>query len=71
MPDISSVLINADVRNQVLLERLKEGEHKKFTPFLKSIEKDLRARLLLEGETISSIKRLRVLLADVTNLQLC
>ena len=69
MPDISSVLINADVRNQVLLERLKEGEHKKFTPFLKSIEKDLRARLLLEGETISSIKRLRVLLADVTNLQ--
>ena len=69
MADTSPALINIDVRNQVLLERLKEGEHKKFAPFLKRIEKDVRKRLSDEGETITSKKRLSVLLADVTTLQ--
>ena len=69
MADTSPTLINIDVRNQVLLERLKTGEHKKFTPFLKRIEKDVRLRLSSEGETIISKKKLNALLADVTSLQ--
>jgi SPP1 gp7 family putative phage head morphogenesis protein len=69
MADTSPTLINIDVRNQVLLERLKEGEHKKFTPFLKRIEKDVRKRLSDEGKTITSKKKLNTLLADVTSLQ--
>ena len=69
MADTSPALINIDTRNQVLLERLKEGEHKKFTPFLKRIEKGLRGRLSSEGETITSKKKLNALLADVTTLQ--
>lgn len=69
MADTSPTLINIDVRNQVLLERLKEGEHKKFAPFLKRIEKDVRKRLSDEGETITSKKRLSALLADVSSLQ--
>jgi len=69
MADTSPALINIDVRNQVLLERLKQGEHKKFAPFLKRIEKGIRKRLSDEGETITSKKRLNALLADVTSLQ--
>ena len=69
MADTSPTLINIDTRNQVLLERVKEGEHKKFEPFLKRIEKDVRVRLASEGETITSKKKLNALLSDVTSLQ--
>jgi len=69
MADTSEQLKSIDVRNQVLLERLKDGEHKKFAPFLKRIEKDLRNALSNAGETITTRKRLNALLSDVTSLQ--
>lgn len=69
MADTSPALINIDTRNQVLLERLKSGEHKKFAPFLKRIEKGVRGVLLNAGETITTKKRLNAILADVTSLQ--
>ena len=67
--DTSGDLFNFDVRNQVMLERLKTAKHKKFEPFLKRIEKDVRIRLSDEGETIISKRRLNTLLADVTAMQ--
>lgn len=69
MPSVSPQLEVIDTRNQVLLERLKQGEHEKFAPFLKRIEKSIRVRLSDEGETITSKKRLNALLADVSLLQ--
>lgn len=69
MTDTSPQLMAIDTRNQVLLERLKVGEHKKFAPFLKRIEKAVRLRLSSEGETITSKKRLNAVLADVKSLQ--
>ena len=69
MADTSPTLINIDTRNQVLLERLKEGENKKFTPFLKRIEKDVRGVLSNAGETIETKKKLNAILSDVTSLQ--
>ena len=69
MADTSPTLINIDTRNQVLLERLKEGEHKKFAPFLKRIEKAVRLQLSNVGDAIETKKRLNTLIADVTALQ--
>lgn len=69
MAKTSPELENIDVRNQVLLERLKAAEHKKFEPFLRDIEKEVRGRLVTEGETITSKKRLTALLSDVTGIQ--
>ena len=69
MADISETLKAMDVRNQVLLERLKEGEHKKFAPFLKKMERDVRIRLSDEGATINNKKRLNILLSDVRSIQ--
>jgi len=62
-------LVNIQTRNQVFLERLKTGEHKKFIPFLKRISTAIRARLLEEGETIESKRRLNALLSDLTAIQ--
>ena len=69
MADTSPTLINIDTRNQVLLERLKEGEHKKFTPFLKRVEKSVRLSLSNAGDKIETKKKLNAILADVTILQ--
>jgi len=69
MADISETLKSMDVRNQVLLERLKQGEHEKFTPFLKKLERDVRIRLSDEGATIDNKKRLNILLSDVKSIQ--
>lgn len=69
MPKTSDELIAIDVRNQVLLERLKVGEHKKFAPYLKRIERDVRIRMSDEGETIATKKALNVLLTDVQRIQ--
>ncbi len=69
MADISETLKAMDVRNQVLLERLKQGEHEKFTPFLKKLEREVRVRLSDEGATINNKKRLNILLADVKSIQ--
>lgn len=69
MPKTSDELIAISVRNQVLLERLKMGEHKKFAPFLKRIEREVRNRISDEGDTITTKKRLNVLLSDVQQIQ--
>jgi len=69
MPKTSDELIAIDVRNQVLLERLKVGEHKKFAPYLKRIERDVRIRMGDEGESIATKKALNVLLTDVQRIQ--
>ena len=69
MADISETLKAMDVRNQVLLERLKQGEHEKFAPFLKKLERDVRHRLSDEGATINNKKRLNILLSDVKSIQ--
>jgi len=69
MPKTSDELIAIDVRNQVLLERLKVGEHKKFAPYLKRIERAVRIRLSDEGETIATKKALNVVLSDIERIQ--
>jgi len=69
MAKTSPELINIDVRNQVLLERLKAGEHEKFARFLKRLDKQIRARLIQEGGTTFTKKRLSALLVDMRNLQ--
>jgi len=69
MPSTSDETFDFTVRNQVMLERLKAGEHKKFAPFLKDIEKSVRIRLSDEGETIRNKNRLNSLLTDVTAIQ--
>lgn len=69
MPKTSDELTAISVRNQILLERLKTGEHKKFAPFLKRIEREVRNRIGDEGDTITTKKRLNVLLTDVQRIQ--
>jgi len=69
MAETSPALTNDAIRRQVLLEGVKEDEHKKFEKFLKQLDKSIRERLSAEGETIESKKRLNVLLADVTQIQ--
>ena len=69
MAEISEQLKAIDTRNQVLLERLKQGEHEKFAPFLKKMERQVRIRLSDEGVTVNNKKRLNILLADVSSIQ--
>jgi SPP1 gp7 family putative phage head morphogenesis protein len=69
MPESSDELTAISVRNQILLERLKSGEYKKFAPFLRRIERDVRNRIGDEGDTIATKKRLNVLLTDVQRIQ--
>jgi hypothetical protein len=69
MPETSTALTNDAIRRQVLLEGVKETEHKKFAKFLRDMEKQIRARLIDEGESIGTRQRLRILLSDVTAIQ--
>lgn len=62
-------LINFEVRNQVLLEGLKEGEHRKFSRFLKDLSTKITKRLVSEGQTIINKRRLQILLADLNKIQ--
>lgn len=62
-------LKNIEIRNQVLLEGLKQGEHAKFAKFLRELSVDVNDRLLLEGGTIKNKQRLRTLLSDLTEIQ--
>lgn len=64
------VLINDEIRRQVLLEGVKESEWKNFSKFLKRIEKEVRIRLSKEGNTIRTKARLNELIRDVTQIQL-
>lgn len=69
MAETSPTLTNDAIRRQVLLEGVKESEWKKFENFLKQMDKSIRSRLLDEGETINTKRRLTILLQDVTQIQ--
>ncbi len=69
MPTAPEQLKNIEIRNQVFLEGLKEGEHRKFAKFLIELSSDIFKRLTLEGETIKSKRRLQILLKDFTEIQ--
>ena len=62
-------LKNIEIRNQVLLEGLKQGEHEKFAEFLRELSVAVTNRLRLEGETVTSKRRLRILISDLTKIQ--
>lgn len=62
-------LKNIEIRNQVLLEGLKEGEHRKFSRFLKDLSSQVIKRLESEGQTVDTKRRLRILLSDLTEIQ--
>ena len=69
MAQAPPLLINEEIRRQVLLEGVKENVWEGFLPYLKDIEKQVRARLSDEGETITAKARLNKLLTDVTAIQ--
>ena len=56
---------NASLRHQVLLERLKAGQAKDITPFLKNIDRDIRQRLSKSELTGYGRARLLVLLDGI------
>ena len=51
------ILTSDAVRRQVLLEGVKEQEWKDFSKYLKDIERQVRARLIEEGDTIRTRSR--------------
>ena len=63
------ILTSDAVRRQVLLEGVKEQEWKDFSKYLKDIERQVRARLLEEGDTIRTRARLEALIREVTAIQ--
>ncbi len=69
MAETSPALTNDAIRRQVLLEGVKEDEHKKFENFLKDMERSVRERLSREGDAIETKKRLNTLLSDVNKIQ--
>lgn len=69
MPTAPEQLKNIEIRNQVLLEGLKEGEHRKFSRFLKDLSLQVIKRLESEGQTIETKRRLQILLADLNRIQ--
>lgn len=58
-------LSDATLRHGVLVERLSSGEARKFTPFLREIDKALRERLTRDGLTEFARDRLESMLAEV------
>ncbi len=69
MPAISEELKNIEIRNQVLLEGLKEGEHRKFAKFLRDLSIKITKRLRSERQTVRSKRRLQILLNDLEKIQ--
>jgi len=69
MPTAPEQLKNIEIRNQVFLEGLKEGEHRKFAKFLRDLSLQLIKRLESEGQTIQTKRRLQILLADFNEIQ--
>ncbi|WP_122663512.1 minor capsid protein [Pseudomonas viridiflava] len=66
----NQALLDATIRHAVFLERLKAGEVKKFTPFLKEIDRSLRERLTKSDLTSFTRKRLESLLDEADSLLL-
>lgn len=69
MAIVSEELKNIEIRNQVLLEGLKEGEHRKFNKFLRNLSIQIIKRLESEGLIIETKRRLQILLSDLNNIQ--
>lgn len=69
MPIVSDELKAFSVRNQVLLERLKAGEHRYFQRYLKRIERSLSQRIRDEGERITTKKQLNKVISDTQIIQ--
>jgi len=69
MPTAPEQLKNIEIRNQVLLEGLKEGEHRKFAKFLRDLSNQIIKRLESEGQTIRTKRRLQILLTDFNEIQ--
>lgn len=69
MPATPEELINIEARNQVLLERLKQGMHEDFAPYLKRIDRAVRNRLLEEGEVFVNKAASNKAISDIDRLQ--
>lgn len=67
---VDPIMYDAEVRHQVLLERLKTGEVAKFAPFLKEMDQVIRDRLSRGELTEFSRDRLERLLETVDGLLL-
>lgn len=67
---MSSDLYDIEIRNQVLIERLKAGQDREFLPYLRQIDELIRARLSEEGDFIETKKALNSVLADIRNGQI-
>jgi SPP1 gp7 family putative phage head morphogenesis protein len=65
---VSVALLEANIRSQVLLERLKSGEVRKFEPFLREIDRMLRDKLALQELSTFQRTRLESLLREVDSL---
>ncbi len=65
MASISAESFDASVRHQVFLERLKTGMAKDITPFLKTIDKNIRLRLSKSELTTWQRRRLNKLLSSI------
>ena len=68
MPSESPELLTMSVRNQALLEGFKRGAHEEFAPYLKRIDKEVRA-LILSAPDVPNKKQLNSLLVDITKAQ--
>ena len=68
MPAISPANFDATIRHQVFLERLKSGQAADITPFLRTIDRNIRLRLSTTELTTYSRKRLNRLLAAVDQM---
>lgn len=66
----AAAMVEAAVRNQVFLERLKSGEVRKFAPFLREMDREIRERLSRADLTSFQRGRLESLLAEIDGLML-
>ncbi|MDB4352977.1 hypothetical protein OAA60_06065 [Porticoccaceae bacterium] len=65
----SDTLKSIDAKNQILLEGVKLGQHKKFAPYLKRIDKEVRIAILGAGDIILTKKERDLLVKSVNGIQ--
>jgi SPP1 gp7 family putative phage head morphogenesis protein len=61
----AAALVEATIRNQVLLEQLKSGEVEKVAKYLREIDKVIRDRLSREDMTVLAVAALEKMLSEV------
>lgn len=69
MAKTSPELESIDVKNQALLEGLKKGQHEKFEPYLRKIDKRVSAAIVGYGESLDTKKLAKQLEAEVNAIQ--